>query len=73
MVNCSCSRFQYSLVWIGAFSGFVGSAVDSLLGATLQYSGNYFLIVQSLAHTYHHLFYSSLPFLELCQRPFPDL
>ena len=30
---------QWPLIIAGAFGGFVGSLVDSLLGATLQYSG----------------------------------
>ena len=32
--------FQWSLALIGAFAGFSGSTVDSLLGATVQYSGD---------------------------------
>lgn len=33
---------QWPIILAGAFGGFVGSIVDSLLGATLQYSGNNF-------------------------------
>jgi len=30
---------QWPLILVGAFGGFVGSVIDSILGATLQYSG----------------------------------
>lgn len=32
---------QWPIIFIGGFAGLVGSIVDSVLGATLQYSGNY--------------------------------
>ena len=33
------SPHQYHLIIIGGMAGFLGSMIDSLLGATLQYSG----------------------------------
>lgn len=37
------SPAQWPIIVIGGFAGLVGSIVDSILGATLQYSGNYIL------------------------------
>lgn len=31
---------QWPIILFGAFGGFLGSLIDSLMGATLQYSGN---------------------------------
>ena len=33
------SPHQYHVIFIGGLAGFLGSIIDSLLGATLQYSG----------------------------------
>lgn len=38
------SPAQWPIIVAGGFAGLVGSVVDSLLGATLQYSGNYIFI-----------------------------
>lgn len=38
------SPVQWPIIVAGGFAGLVGSIVDSILGATLQYSGNYILI-----------------------------
>lgn len=35
------SPAQWPIIVTGGFAGLVGSIVDSVLGATLQYSGNY--------------------------------
>jgi len=35
------SPVQWPIILAGGFAGLVGSVVDSILGATLQYSGNY--------------------------------
>lgn len=32
---------QWPIIVVGACGGFFGSLVDSILGATLQYSGNF--------------------------------
>lgn len=37
------SPAQWPIIIAGGFAGLVGSIVDSVLGATLQYSGNYIL------------------------------
>jgi len=34
---------QWPIIVAGGFAGLFGSLVDSILGATLQYSGNYIL------------------------------
>lgn len=39
------SPVQWPIIVAGGFAGLVGSVVDSLLGATLQYSGKYFLFL----------------------------
>lgn len=39
---------QWPLVFAGSFAGLVGSLVDSILGATLQYSGQAFVLIQTL-------------------------
>lgn len=31
---------QWPIIVTGAFAGLIGSVVDSVLGATMQYSGN---------------------------------
>ena len=31
---------QWPIILVGTFSGLLGSLIDSLLGETLQYSGN---------------------------------
>lgn len=36
---------QWPIIIAGGFAGLIGSLVDSILGATLQYSGNYDLIL----------------------------
>jgi len=33
---------QWPIIYIGGIGGLLGSVIDSLLGATLQYSGQYF-------------------------------
>lgn len=38
---------QWPVMFYGAFAGFIGSLVDSFLGATLQYSGKYNLFFSS--------------------------
>lgn len=38
------SPVQWPIIVAGGFAGLVGSIVDSILGATLQYSGNYISI-----------------------------
>jgi len=38
------SPAQWPIIITGGFAGLVGSVVDSVLGATLQYSGNYIFI-----------------------------
>lgn len=35
------SPAQWPIIIAGGFAGLIGSIVDSILGATLQYSGNY--------------------------------
>lgn len=39
------SPAQWPIIVAGGFAGLVGSVVDSLLGATLQYSGNFIFIM----------------------------
>lgn len=35
---------QWPMIVFGAFAGFLGSLIDSFMGATLQYSGKYILL-----------------------------
>jgi len=42
------SPAQWPIIVAGGFAGLVGSLVDSILGATLQYSGNFILLTTLL-------------------------
>lgn len=41
---------QWPIIILGGCSGFLGSLIDSLLGATLQYSGNLLVSISILYH-----------------------
>jgi uncharacterized membrane protein len=41
----AASPAQWPLVFAGSFAGLIGSLVDSILGATLQYSGQGFVLI----------------------------
>lgn len=40
----AASPVQWPIIVAGGFAGLIGSVIDSILGATLQYSGNYVYI-----------------------------
>lgn len=42
------SPVQWPIIVAGGFAGLVGSIVDSLLGATLQYSGKYIYLTNCI-------------------------
>jgi len=48
------SPAQWPIIVAGGFAGLVGSIVDSVLGATLQYSGNYIFILIVLFNKYNY-------------------
>jgi len=58
---------QWPLVFAGSFAGLVGSLVDSILGATLQYSGMGSVPVHSLEYIYASLFEARLLCILSCK------
>jgi uncharacterized membrane protein len=42
------SPAQWPIILIGGIAGLLGSVIDSLLGATLQYSGKYFPFLKEI-------------------------
>jgi uncharacterized membrane protein len=55
----SMSPQQWPVILVGMASGFLGSTIDSVLGATLQYSGKYKQI--KIITNFHAKFLSRKP------------